>query len=308
MSANTMDNKIEQVKALNNGKGLQHLLNIGCEILGNPVYIHDTNYKLLAHAENIVTDDPLWNELVTTGIHHEKTIEFFKNEYFIDAVANVKTITFLTSNKLKYNRILGKILNGTNTTVACANVVACNKPFENNDPIIFETLCQKLSQEISKSEFYQAYGEVQQEAVIRELIEGRVEDKKLYTHHVAEIYKGLKNYLFIAIADISKSDFRHTRLVYFKNVFKQTQPMFKYAIYAGYIIIIISSDNVTLNVDQDFKQLKKVIEENNIYVGISSCFENLFESRKYYIEARSLLKYGLKSAGTRRIFLYSDNS
>lgn len=299
-------NKIEQVMSFKKGNGIQYLLNEGYEILGNPIYIHDIEYKLQACTENVIIDDTLWIELITTGIHGEETVELFKNEYFIDAAANAQTIAFLVSDKLKYDRILGKIINRDNITVAYAYVVASKKPFEDNDPIIFETLCKKISNEIRKNKFYQAYGEIHLETMINKLIGGYVKDKRLYTNRVAEVYSGLKNYLYIAVADISKINSKYSKAVQLKNKIKKKQPMFKYAIYADYIVIIISSDKAKLNVKKDLRKLKDVMEENDICLGISNCFENLYQTQKYYIEASKALDYGLKSVGNQRIYLSDE--
>lgn len=298
-------NSINKVKALKNSKGIQYLLNAGSRILGNPIYIHDIDYRLIANTENIATDDYLWNELVTIGKHSEDSIDLFKNEYFIDAMANAKIITLLVSDKLKYDRIIGKVLSKNNVMAACAGIIACNKPFDEDDSIAFEILCKKLSKEISKSEFYSTYAEEHQEAVINKLIDGSIIDKKLYTRRVAEVYEGLKNYLYIAVADIGANK---NKVTYFKNMFKQAQPKFKYSVYGDNVIIIFSSDDITLNVKKELKKLNKIIEENGICVGISNCFENLFELRKYYIEAFRALNYGLQSTESKRFFLYDEVS
>lgn len=296
---NSKTNKIQQVKSLRNGKGVQYLLNAVYAILGNPIYVYDIEYKLMGYTDNIITDDPLWNELITTGIHGEESIEFFKNECFIDAIANAKTVTYLISEKIKYDRMLGKIKPKNNITVAFAGIVACNKPFEDDTPMIFEVLCKKLSKEIGEKEFYQTYGKAHQERIICDLVCGCIRDKRLCTHFVAEIYAGLKNYLYIAIADIS--DPKLTQLEYFKNIFSLTQPAFKYAIYDGRIIIIISSDENTINAGRSLRKLEKLIKENNIHIGISGSFENLYESHKYYLEALNTLNSGSKCADNRQI-------
>lgn len=303
-----LENNIEKVMAHGHGKGIQYLLNVGYKILGNPIYILDIDYKLLAYTGNLMKDDLLWKELMETGIHGEETIELFKNEYFFDAIANTEIVTFLISKKLKYDRIIGKIRNRDNITVAFAYVVASEKTFEDDDLNIFKALCKKISEDISKSKFYETYGEMHQEAVINKLIDGRIEDKRLYTSCIAEIYEGLKNYLYVAIADIKEIDSKRAIPAYFKNILKQKQPMFKYTIYANYIIIIISSDEAAFNVKKDLKDLEALIERHHIYVGISSCFENLFELQKYYIEALDALNDGLKSSGCGRIYLHDEEA
>lgn len=299
--------KLEQIKALKNGKGLQYLLIAGCKMLGNPIYIHDIDCDIIANTGEAPKEDTIWNELVTFGGYSDESIEFFKEECFIDAVANTKTITFLISDKLKYNRMLGKIFNKDNITVAFAHLVACNKSFESNDPIIFETLCKKLSKEIYESDFYQAYGEMHLEAVINELINGSIKDKGLYTQCVAEVYNGLKNYLYIAVADFTKCESEHTQLTRFKNEFKQSQPTFKYVIYENHMVILMSSNSMTFYTKRVLGKLYGIFEQNNIHVGISSSFENLFELPIYYAQAVNALNTSMASDSGQLIFQYNKN-
>ena len=304
-----MDNemsKLEQIMALKNGKGIQYLLNTAYEILGNPIVIHNMEYKFIACTENIVIDDPLWNELITSGSYSSESIEFFKNECFIDAIANARTITLLTSNKLKYDRLFGKIFNEDNITVAYVNMIAINGPVEEDYPEIWEAFCRTLSKEVEKSEFYKRYGQIYQNTIIRKLIEGSIEDKRLYTGHVANIYQGLKQYLYLAVVEIVQRDPGHSVRGYFLDMLKKSKRSFKYTIYSNYIIIIISSDNAKLNLKKSFNSMKEPFKQNNIYMGISSRFDNLFELQKYYREAVDALKCGLENDRNQWINLYDE--
>lgn len=52
------------VKTLSKESGLQALVDLGYEILGNPFTLTDESIKVLASTgETKVTDDPVWNEL-----------------------------------------------------------------------------------------------------------------------------------------------------------------------------------------------------------------------------------------------------
>lgn len=300
-------NMMGQVNALKSGAGVQSLLDAAYKILGNPLFMFDTDYKLLAYTE-VVTDDPVWNEMITYGTFCKETQEFFKDEGFVEVVANAKRITFMNSDKLKYKRILGKIFNMNNTHVANLVMVACNKPFGSDDPTVFQSICILVTREISKSVFYQEYEKIYQESLIKNLIEGNYADRELYTAHVATIYDSLKDNLYLAVVDISQCDSHYTKLVYFRDLFKQVQFEYKYAIYNNYIIIIISKDEQTLNVNEELNELNKIFEQNNIYAGISSKFENLFELHKYYKEALKALEYVLESKSNQRVFPCDINS
>jgi len=297
--------KMEQLQALKNNEGIQYLLNEAYKILGNPILVHDMDYKIIALTENIVTDDPIWNEFAATGTISSDWLEFYKNENFLDAVANAKKIAFLMSDKLKYERILGKLFNRDNIQIGIVSMEA-HKPFLDDIAKLFECFCDILNKEIATIEYYRNYGQEYQETLINKLIEGRIEDRESYSAHVESIYMNLKYFLYLALADITLYDPTYTKLPYFLDLFKCTQPAFKYSIYSNYIVIIISSDDEMLNVKKDLIKLNKLFEQNNIYVGISSCFENLFELNKYYVEAVNALNYGLKSNSAQRAFQYCE--
>lgn len=298
-------NKLARVKALRNRKGIQYLINEASKIIGNPILMHDLDYKAIACTQNVVTDDPLWNELVETGRHGQKTIELLKEEQLIDIAADSKATVFLASERLKYRRIFSKVYNKDNITVAGVNIVECHKPFDEGDVAAFEAFCNKISKEVGRDEYYQTYGQMYQESLIAKLIDGVIEDRRLYPVHVESLYHGMKNNLFLAVVDVSQCSNAYANPEYCKNACKQTQPAFKYSVYSGYVLVIISADTTQLDVKKDLRNLNRLFEQNNMYVGISSCFENMYELQKYYNEALSVLKNGIGSSEDQRVFLHA---
>lgn len=294
--------KMEQIKSLKNGRGLQHLLNKAYKIFENPILIHDMEYKAVELNKNVITDDPIWNEYAATGTVSYNWLEFFKNECFIEAAADAKSITFLKSDKLKYDRIYGKVFNKNNIQVGCAIMVACNKPFEDGDSLLFEDFCVILSIELGKNKFYNDYGQIYFEKLVSELING-ISDIAIYTAHVESIYMHLKSTLYFAVIDISKADATYTQLTYFRDLFKKTQPEYMYAIYCNYIVIIISIDEQILYVEKNLNKLNRLFRRQNIYAGISGAFGNLFDLNKYYNEALSVLNSDTEIV-RQNIFLY----
>lgn len=280
--------KMEQLKKLKSGKGFQYLLNEASKILQNPIIMHDMDFKLIAYTENVITDDPIWNEFMQTGRASRDLLEFYKNESFLNAVANADRITFLYSDKLKYERILGKLFNCDNIQVGVTSIEA-HKPFIEDIQALFSFYCDIVNKEIAKIDYYKNYGQEYQEVLINKLIKGDIEDKAIYTAHVASIYMNLKSQLFIAVIDVTQCDPSYTKLMYFRDLLKHAQPCYKYSIYMNYIIIIISSDNMMLNKNKDLGRLSRFLLQNNMYAGISSCFENLYELQKYYMEAVTAL-------------------
>lgn len=304
-----LQGKKEQLNKMKRGKGIQHILDEAYKIFGNPMLIHDMEYAFVAAAKAAVNDDPIWNEFMEYGRIGSETIKLCKDESFIDNVANCTKrdgVTYLISDKLKYDRIFGQISNKLHIPVADLVVVACDKPFDDDTPELVKALCDILSKELGKDEYYQDYGRIYLESIVGKLIDGSIEDKGIYAGHVANIDKDLKANIFVAVADITQCDPECTKLVYFRDLFKRTRPAFGYYIYAGYIVILISMDEAALHVKRDISKLYALFERENIYVGISSGFENLFEMRRYYNEAVCALKHGLENDGGRRVWLYGE--
>lgn len=285
--------KMEQVKKLKKCKGIQHLLNEFSIIIENPMLIHDMEYSLIAYTDGNIADDPIWNEFMAHGRLSRETIEFCMRECFIDAVSNCDGVTYLISDKLKYDRIFGQLYNSDHMPVADLCAVAYNKPFDKDAPALIKTICDKLSKELGGDDYYQNYGQTYQESIMRKLIEGTIEDRRLYSGHLANIYMGLKTNIYLVVADIAQSGAAHENLKYFKDLFMRTQPAFKYVIYDNYIVILISTNSKTFNAEKNLAGLYELFEQNSIFFGISSSFENLFEMPIYYNEAVSALKNGL---------------
>ena len=303
--------KIDQLKKIKNGKGLQYILDEIYAFMGNPALIFDMEYKLIASPAGAVNDDPIWCEFMTHGGLSSETIEFFKKESFIDSVANCTQfdgVTYLFSDKLKYDRIFGQLYNKDLLPVADLVMVACENPFEEDTPELIKTACNIISDEISLDEYYQNYGHIYQDSILEKLIEGDIGDKEVYTGHVSNIDKGLKSNVFIAVADVTKSNSANASLSYFRDLFKRTEPSFKYSIYSDYVIILISSNYPKLRINRELNNLIHLFEQENIYAGISSRFENLFDLHRYYLEAVNALNNSKKVFDSQKINIYDKKS
>lgn len=64
-------------------KGIRNLLNKAAVILGNPIFTYDMEYNAIAYTEDIVTDDPIWNEYETTGMVSHDTLVFIGMKVFL---------------------------------------------------------------------------------------------------------------------------------------------------------------------------------------------------------------------------------
>lgn len=297
-------NKLIKTLKSSSGRGINYILDVIYKILENPVAIFDTKYNLLANTENTVTDDPLWNELTQTGSFAHETVDFFNKEQFIHEYAKSDITALMKSDKLKYDRINGKLFGKDGIPNGNIIVVACYTPFKDEDFKLIEEICRFLSTELQKSKYYQNTEDIFEESFVSKLIKGKISDKTLFENKMNSLYSNLKANIYIGVIDITKYDPTYTHLAYFRDLFKYIGKEFKYYIYLNNIVIIISTDHPVLSIKNDMKELNEFFMKYNIYVGISSCFQNLFELQKYYKEAINALNYGMYVNGSEHIFKY----
>jgi len=284
----------------------QEILNAAYKKLENPIFIFNMEYELMAHSDGADNDDRICAEFMEHGKLGSETLEFFKNECFIDAVANCDGVTYLVSDKLKYDRVFGQLYNKKLSPVADLVIVACEKEFEPNTKELVKELCEKISNAFAKNEFYQIYGQTYQETIVKKLIEKSIENKGIYAGHVANIDNGLKDNIFVAIADAGQPNQSYDNLARLRNLFENACPQFKHFIYSNYIITLISSENKQFDMPKEFKKLRRLAKSKKIHIGISEGFENLFNMHIHYNQAMYALNSGLKD-GNEFIFFFNDS-
>ena len=297
--------KTESFEALETGRGIQYLLDAACEIFRNPIVMFDTFYNLIAYTD-LATDDPLWNTLISTGTFSMAEQEFFSEERFTEDVANADKLVVMKSDKLKYDRILGNIFNAENIKVANIVMVESGTRFGPDTQASFEALADKISAEIKNDDRYTAYGRNYHDAIIKKILDGRFGDTLTYTSHVQILYDGFEDYLYLAVADVSKCVMNGDGPELVKNLLIKKYPSFKFAVYSGYVLAVMSSRQRVFPPEEISGEDIKLLEQNNIFAGISSGFENIYELRRHYDETVTVLGNGIAAGGGRHIFLQPE--
>ena len=293
---------LKQIDALENGKGIQYLLDSSYNVIHHPIVMFDTFYTLIAYT-NVLIDDPILNELVTTGTISMKTQEFIAREQFTELAANANRSVAMISEYLERPRLTGYIYNSENIKVAVLTMVLDTLPIDTKTVEAFDRLLCKFDSEIRDIEYYRNYGKAYHERLINMLLDGTIKDVSIYTPHVQILYDGFKDYLFVAVIDISKSRIYNKNPEYFKSMLHSMRREYKYAIFNGYIVMIMSSDSQGLNDSMLLRIPLDFINQNNLLVGISESFENLFELRAHYDRAVETLRAGINSKSDERIFI-----
>jgi hypothetical protein len=281
----------------------QRILDTAYKLLGNPIVLIDTSYNLLAHTENTVSDDPLWNELVDNGRFSHETVDFFNTAGFIQAVAGSDAVSQLTSGSLKYDRACGKFFDPGGIQLGDIVVVACYRPFEPADFDNMILTCELISEDIRQDLFHMTEC-VFVETIIDNLLSARTESPAPQDERISSLRAELKPYIYVAVVDVSVYEHTLSHLAYFRDVFSRLQKEYRYFIHLNNIVILIGIDCAPLRADRDLKKLSDFFTRYRIFAGISGAFRELSDFRKRYTQALDALNHGMAQNSGQHIFKY----
>ena len=301
-------NMPEQVNALENGKGIQYLLDSARNIFCSPIYVIDAFYNLIAFS-GVPVDDTYWNELIETGTFGAGALELMASENVVRDVSYSDKIVRLRSDKLSSDLISGHIYNGDNIWVG-QMTISEKIPFDTERIAAFEMLIDKISGEIHDYEYFTKQPTIFFQNTIEKLLDITAQSSPINNPQAQIMHFGFERYLYVAVVSIVRNDIlenvHQSRLAYFQSLLKTKYQSFQYAIYTDHLVVLMSSQHSDYYSATYFSPNAGFFEENGLYIGISNSYENVYETRRYYDQALTALKNGIKQEGGQRVFYYNN--
>ncbi|MHB8074690.1 PucR family transcriptional regulator [Desulfosporosinus fructosivorans] len=286
--------------------GLEQIVEMGYEMLGNPFSINDMSNKCIAITSPAqLNDDPVWNEVVTSGYTSFTSWSFYVSNKLVELVDKNESPFFWTDTYSKYPRIMGSI-KISNKQIACIAVCAHERPFQESDLELTSLLCKALSIELQKNEFIHYSRGLLHEGFTEDLLEGKVTDEKVVSERLRILNLKFKRNLFVLTIDISNFSSSQTSLTFMRNEFEKKINNSKAVVYAEKIVMIISCDNEKHFLKNEITSLKEFLKSNNMYAGISRCFYSLVEVQHHYFQSLNALKLGMHINKEAVLFSYED--
>lgn len=300
-------NSLRLLESLAQESGLQRIVEIGYEMLGNPFTVTDMSNKSIAITKNakLINDDPVWNELVTSGYTSFTSWSFYVSNKLVELVDTNESPFFWNDTYSKYPRIMGNIKIGSKQ-IACIAVCAHEKPFKESDLELTSLLCKAISVELQKNEFIHFSRGLMHESFTEDLLEGKITDYKVINERIKTLNLKFKSNLFVLTIDISNFASSQTSLTFMRNEFEKKITNSKAVVHAEKIVMIISCDNAKLFLKAEVESLKEFLKTSNMYAGISRCFNSLVEVPNHYQQSLNALKLGMHINREAVLFKYED--
>ncbi|MBV7274342.1 helix-turn-helix domain-containing protein [Clostridium sp. PL3] len=307
------------LKAFTHGKDIQHIIDIGYEVIENPIFLIDTSFKLLAYTKDIKVADFQWNDLVENGYFRSELVFSFRIERAIEKVikstypvlfeadkpSNISEAKVESIPALEHSRIISNVIID-DKIVAYLCVVEYSRKFKHYDIELTEILCNAVSSEMRKSSFFSKTKGMMYEYFIADLLSGSINDIKIVENRIKYLdWKLKRNFCVVVITD-RQFDKDNTPFNYIRTLLENAIGSSKSIEYDGAIVLIFNNNKERPICESDIKTLKEFLLKYNLCGGISHNFNNLIDVKKSYKQALRAIEIGYRINKESILYYYKD--
>lgn len=223
------------------GRGLQYIIDMGYQLLNNPMLLVDSSYKLLAYTKKDQVNDLVWNELVTKGYCSYDLVSIFRKEGVVKKIA-VSKDPLLTDTGFseKIRRIHGKIIIN-NKLVGYLGVLEHNQKFREEDYRTIRLLCDVISEEMQKNRNYYHIKGLMYENLLIDLLDNTIQNKEHLQERLKTAGLKLESNLYLAVINFHNEDIANYHLVdYLRDYIDRLINYSKSIFYNNQIVVFLS--------------------------------------------------------------------
>jgi sugar diacid utilization regulator len=304
---------------------LQQIIDKAYEIIGNPILVLDASFKILVYTKNFASHDPCWNESILLGYFTSESINRIKKTKGFEALeVNTTPVIFnikeLNRNYdfgipvymgddygyINYTRMVEKIVINQKI-IGYVSLVEENQLFKKEDIKLLSLLSNVLSLEMQKNRFNNHTNGIVHEHFIADLLDGKISDSNLIRERINSLNLDWNNNLFyVVVIGTKASDVKNTCFNYLRYILENIFNGIVSILYNDTLVFVIGSKKEKKFFDSNIKELEILLQQNNLFCGISRCFKNIQDIKKYYRQSAVSIKVGPRVNDKKCIFKYED--
>lgn len=283
-------------KLLYQDTGLQQIMDMGYEMLGNPLLLEDVGKRIIARTADTVPGN-------TVNPTNPPKADKKELSDWQESLSSKRPFVFKDADGTP--RLVAKVFI-ENNLIAYLSIISSVKAFESNDMELLELLCKIISLEMQKNKYKYYFKQYSYEYIIHDLIEGRVDDGQPVSRMLEEREMDLKDSLYLLTLSSAHNQTLNNEILKLRYKLEALIDDSKSIAYNDNILLLIGKNtNETLTVD-DLEKLRGFFKENAIYGGLSLKFSNIKNIKKYYLQTLNAIELGLHLNKSQYLFLFGD--
>lgn len=278
----------ELLLRLIDGKGLAYIVQIGSEILGNPLILVDTSSRLLASSATVGIEDIFWRELHTIGYSQQKNLNTYEEMIQRLKYAHEPLLLEGSADDIP-RRIITKI-SLEDKTVAYLGLIEHLRPIGDKELHEMALLQQVIASEMVGFDFAKASPLAENELVLSYLLQGRKVSRTTRDSYLERITSATTTYYVIAV-HTSDSIFQSHTISHLKWVLRTILPDGISISFEQFMVILVPVIR-SLSWENELSRLTKTLSEMQLTAGMSLPFQEVEAVATYYEQAKTACRIG----------------
>ncbi|MFW2491228.1 PucR family transcriptional regulator [Clostridium chromiireducens] len=284
--------KYELYNSLFTENSMDGILNIGENFLGNPIFILDTSYRIIARSSLAKLD----NSSIET--HNGESyllldiVQLMQKNKCIDNIYNSDNAFFHNSDEI----LIFCSIRINNITVGYISVLQSKRKFNAEDLELTNVLSKVFSIQLQKENLFISNSGLDEEYYLTDLLINRIDNVEYITERLQYINFNLyENLIILSIPFKQKyKDYRHNFGL--KELIKKIKTILGNCIstyYKDTITFLISNEHKEVITDSLKETILEFLKLNNLRCGISMVFLNLLHIQDFFYQSIYALELSL---------------
>lgn len=304
----TSKNILKLLKVKKSKTTLQELMDLGYEILGNPLLLVDVSLCFIAHAGgNSSSQEPLWEWTLSKGYVSDQYINQIHMDMMEDLTSDSPRDDFIWEKGiLNHSQLVYKI-NDNGKPLAYLKVLALNKTISRSDEDIVEALGNCILYFLLESTNTYTPSSPLAESFFIALLNEKLYDEDAIEERIHQFNIKLYDYITILVIELAEDYMQDVNKIYMlKRVLQNFLARNTIIYYKGCLVAVFDTKTDTLFTESDYRQFHGLLEKQNCRAGISYTCRNLYSLPEQFSQAVSALNTSWKLHHRNRIVRYSD--
>lgn len=289
--------------ALFNDEGLQGICDVAYSFLGNPIFVVDNSYKYLAVSTGTSADNPTMEKETSRGQIEEEGIQFIRRNKLDDRMRKSSRPVYVHNPVHDRGMLIGPV-RIHDIEVAHVMMYEQNRPVNENDSELIHRLCRIISIELQKTDFYKRNKGTMYAYFIGDLLDNNSGNIERSRERLKTLGYTLQNDLFLLSVSDRYNAASEARQEMIVTDLQSMIPGSLYVIYQNTVIFLINGCREEDNHRFVNPMVENYLQANGLIAGLSNCFSNIQEIRKYYEQSLKAAQLGQKMKNSPGLYRY----
>ena len=283
--------------------GIQAMVDRAFQVFGNPAFVFDSGFNLIAANWDQVENIPKGNEVVLNKGFADFDFKLANKDRNYERMMKSDMPLLIHHEELGYDQLICAI--DTEKDMGHIVLSAVNTPFKPIDKDILWVLKKFIDQQLKKDEFIRNSRGFHYEYFLKDLLDGKIATNKSFMDRMNYVGAEFSGNMYCVVVEVARSS-SAMNPYRIRNMFERHFSNTKSLIYNGEIVIILNTPKNQLLTPAQINKAHQICIENGLYAGLSNCFQNIINFAEYYKQALRAIELGICESDEPNLFVYED--